>query len=424
MEKYQDAIRPQSSIQDQLFGHLVREINDRLQEGSDRESILDFVFDFLGVVIPYDRIGVALLDESGTHLTLEWVKAKVSVQFLTRNFSAPIEGSSLQKIIESGQPRVINDLREYLAEHPKSISTQLVVKDGILSSLTCPLRAKKGPIGMVFFSSTKPYTYQSQHVQTFLAIANELSVIVEQSRLRQYFAEGKAREKSNAKIIHDLRSPLTTIKGYLDFAETRDWYKELEPEALKICEVLARNSGHMLDLLNGLLEHDQMRRNQRSLRIEPVDLKPFIAEVAEQASMLAHRKDIELEVEAAKDIPTTFSFDRSKIWRVLENLFSNAVKFSKRNTKITFSLRRGSGGLEFSVSDQGQGIRAEELPLLFSEFGRTSTRPTEGESTTGLGLAIVKGIVEQHGGTISARSSPGEGTTFTFDLPSVNMLGS
>jgi signal transduction histidine kinase len=104
---------------------------------------------------------------------------------------------------------------------------------------------------------------------------------------------------------------------------------------------------------------------------------------------------------------------------VLENLFSNAVKYSRRGSEARFSFRREPDRLVFSVTDTGLGIPAEEIPKLFQEFGKTSVRPTEGEQSTGLGLAIAKRIVEQHKGQIMVESKPGPGSTFTFWIPSI-----
>ncbi len=102
---------------------------------------------------------------------------------------------------------------------------------------------------------------------------------------------------------------------------------------------------------------------------------------------------------------------------MLANLISNAIKFSHPETEITLSSAAGAGEIVISVADQGQGIPENELPLLFSDFGKTSAKPTAGERSTGLGLAIVKRIVEAHGGRVWAASRLAAGSTFSFSLP-------
>ncbi len=110
---------------------------------------------------------------------------------LQRGYAAPLEGSSLQTIIEHGQPRVINDLVEYLREKPGSRSTRLITAEGIRSSLTCPSHRQQRPRRFMYFSSIHPNTYTNVHVETFQKIASQLSVIVEKGRLVSELAEQK-----------------------------------------------------------------------------------------------------------------------------------------------------------------------------------------------------------------------------------------
>jgi signal transduction histidine kinase len=110
-------------------------------------------------------------------------------------------------------------------------------------------------------------------------------------------------------------------------------------------------------------------------------------------------------------------FDQQRIRQVLNNLLSNAIKFSPMHTVVQLRVYATPAGIEFSVSDHGQGIRAEELSRLFGAFQRTSAKPTAGEHSTGLGLSICKKIVELHGGHIGVESEVGRGSRFFFVLP-------
>ncbi len=132
--------------------------------------------------------------------------------------------------------------------------------------------------------------------------------------------------------------------------------------------------------------------------------------------VLAHQKAIELVFHPSDTLPTLV-LDRSKVEQVLNNLIGNAVKYSHPGTRVTISIEAVSGFAVCSVSDQGLGIPAEEIPKLFKAFGRTSVRATGGEQSTGLGLAIVRRIVEGLGGRITVESEVGKGSTFTFTLP-------
>lgn len=398
---------------------LILEVNKRLLSETSYQRLLDFIFDSLDQALPCDRIGVALVEgeDAEAQLSLKWLRSKAPVNHLNLCYSAKIEGSSLQNILQTGQPRIISDLAEYIVSHPQSQSSQLIVKDGIRSSLTCPLRAGNRKIGVVFFSSFQPHTYQECHVQTFLEIADELAMIVDHMRLRRELHVYKSKTRNLNMTIHDLKSPLTAIKGFAEMSLDEPWYQKLPSEGRHVFDVFLRNSNAMFELLNDLLEIAELDRAAEVFISEEVKLKSFFSECCVVGMDLSKTKEIEFNAETSLDASLVARFDRRQILRVVNNLFSNAVKYSQKSGKIFFSTNCDSESLIFSVRDLGPGIPQSELPKLFREFGKTSVRPTNGESSTGLGLAIAKKIVEQHEGSISVSSEVGEGSTFTFSIP-------
>lgn len=401
---------------DVMFSKIVKEINHNLTAGLRYEKILDAIFNSLNLVIPYDRIGIALLESKDEIARLVWVRSKGPLSSLVQNYSASLKGSSLQMILKYGEPRVLNDLRLYSAAHPESESARMAIKDGIAASLTCPLKANGKPIGFVFFSSFQPNTYEDKHVDTFLTIADELSIVVEYGRLSDYFSKADSRERSLARVIHDLRAPISTIKTVLNFASGEEWFKELPANAVELYTMLDKTSQEMLWLLEELMELKSVR-DSGSADLQSIHLREFLADIINTGEILSREKEIKFFSSLAPALPLDVQLDSLKVKRVLSNLISNAIKFSKRGTAIKFEVTEEDARLVFSVSDQGQGIRQEDIPLLFKEFGRTSTRPTEGESSTGLGLAIASEIVAKLGGRITVESEYGRGSTFKFWIP-------
>ncbi len=398
---------------------LLKKVNHKLTDGVEYSKILDFLFESLAIVIPYDRIGIALIEGEGDtkQACATWMKSRLPATHLCAGYRAPIRSSSLEWILETGRPRIINDLNEYGRKHPQSKSTRLILKDGVRSSLTCPLRSRGNAIGLVFFSSYQPDTYRNEHVQTYLDIADELSVVVDNARLHREVAGGAFRERNARMLLHDLKNPLATIQGFLNLSRDMTWYHGLDKDGKEIFAALERNSKFMLELLNELAELSQMNVEPESLNLREIGLGDLISEISQSARETTDRKAIRLRISTASNLPERIQLDRHRIRRVVDNLISNAVKFSRRGSEVHLNILRHHDHLMFEVVDEGQGIAEFELPNLFIEFGRTSARPTEGESSTGLGLAIAKKIVEQHGGQISAVSELGKGTKFSFYIP-------
>lgn len=186
----------------------VREISEEISAGLFLDDVLNRVYDSFRKVIPYNRMGCALLNDEKKKAVAYWAKTDASKVRLKVGHTAAMAGSSLQGIIDTGRPRILNDLETYLAEHPESASTRLIVEEGMRSSLTCPLIAHAKPVGFLFFSSREKNTYQGIHQDIFLQIAWQVSVLVEKSQLYQQLYELnqkllKAQHELQHQAMHD-----------------------------------------------------------------------------------------------------------------------------------------------------------------------------------------------------------------------------
>lgn len=167
----------------------VREVSEEITAGMFLDEVLNRAYDSFHPVIPYNRMGCALLSDENKMLTAYWERTDAPKIKLKAGFTAPIAGSSLQQILETGQPRILNDLEAHLAAHPASAPTKLLLAEGMHSSLTCPLIAQSKHVGFLFFTSQEKNTYQGIHQDIFLQIAGQISILVEKSRLYQQLYE-------------------------------------------------------------------------------------------------------------------------------------------------------------------------------------------------------------------------------------------
>ncbi len=293
--------------------------------------------------------------------------------------------------------------------------------------------------GHIYFYLPKPWTSGEmeavvEHAFERHALLHENRELIEQLRKANADLEDKVeqrtqelQEKNSAleasnKVkneflgiaAHDLRSPLGNIGSIaellLDDADQME-----QAEARDFLGMILSTSNQMLTLVNNLLDISRIEAGKIQLQIETVELRAFLAEIEKYNQMLGRRKRIQFEINCEEGL-LAGTFDCERIRQVLNNLVGNAFKFSPPETTVRLSVTFADG-LEFSVTDQGLGIRSEELPLLFGAFHRTSTRPTGEEQSSGLGLSICKQIVEAHGGTIGVESTHGQGSRFHFRLP-------
>ena len=161
-----------------LLAKTFEAIQQKLVKGELYTDVLDSIFEVLDPHIPFIRIGIALLENNNNDIRLYWVKSKLPIKSLKKNYVAKLSESSLKKIFDSGEPRIINDLESYSKLHPESKSTLLALQDGIKSSLTCPLTIDNKRLGFIFFSSVNTFTYEQAHKELYNELARGLSLII------------------------------------------------------------------------------------------------------------------------------------------------------------------------------------------------------------------------------------------------------
>jgi PAS domain S-box-containing protein len=219
-----------------------------------------------------------------------------------------------------------------------------------------------------------------------------------------------------ASMSHELRTPLHTIIGFSELlAEQLEG--PLNEKQQRFVQHIHKDSLHLLELINDVLDISKIEADRLELRPEAFDLTALVAESLASIRSLAEAKSHKLET--ALDVPTAVEADRLRIKQVLVNLLSNAIKFTPEGGRIRLEAAVQDRFVTISVSDNGVGIPQEEHDSIFDKFHQVGATTKGVREGTGLGLAITKRLVEQHGGTIRVRSQPQQGSTFLFTLPVV-----
>jgi len=230
--------------------------------------------------------------------------------------------------------------------------------------------------------------------------------LVEADRMKDEFV---------ALISHDLRTPLTSIVGYVELALDDDVGPPLDAERHGYLEIVARSSQRLLRLVDDLLFVARLRTGKLDLTPMSVDLAEIAAQTAEEMRPRAERKGLMLVLLASAPVP--LEADRGRLFQLLDNLVSNAIKFTPAGGRIEIVVGPTPAGGCLEIRDTGIGITDTEAERVFEQFFRARAAVTSQIQGTGLGLFIARAIAEAHGGTISAAPRDGGGTVFRIELP-------
>ncbi len=258
----------------------------------------------------------------------------------------------------------------------------------------------------VLVNATPSRSKDDNEVETVVVTLQDMTSLHELEKMRAEFL---------GMVSHELRAPLTSIKGSVD--TLLESFNSLDSaEMVQFIRIIKSQSDRMRDLISDLLDVARIETGMLSVTPEPVEVGDLVDEAKNTFLTGGGRRNFTIDMEL--DLPWVMG-DRRRIVQVLGNLLSNAARYSPESSAIRVKASLGDDCVEISVADEGRGVSPDEMPLLFRKFSRNIGQGAEREAPdTGLGLAICKGIVEALGGRIWAESGGlGQGSTFTFTLP-------
>lgn len=235
----------------------------------------------------------------------------------------------------------------------------------------------------------------------------------ELARLEARLALDQLKSEFMASVSHELRTPLGFIKGYVTTLLRQDVPIEEETRR-EFLGIIAEETDKLQELIENLLDASRLQAGTLSVEKRPINLRELVESLLEREGRGLHTHGL------ARNLPLEIPLvpaDPRRIEQVIDNLLGNALKYSPHGGRITVGAQVGANSVTISVADEGEGIPAKDLDLIFDPFYRGDSPLTRSVGGTGLGLAICRGIVEAHGGRIWAESVVGQGSSFSFTLP-------
>jgi hypothetical protein len=392
-------------------------VNDRVAAADSLDQLVRFVFDATRPLFPCDRLSVAFVEEDGRRIRSRVVVADYE-PLLDRGYAEDLAGGSLPAVIERGTPRIIDDLEAYARARPDSRSTRLILREGVRSSLTCPLGVDGRPAGVLFRSSRRLEAYTAREVGLHLAVADRLAQAVEKAwRIDQLQAANRAYTELLGFVSHELKSPVASMMTDAQLL-SEGYLGPLAPPQRDKIDGMMRKGHYLLGLVRDYLELARLEGGDVAPRFAALDdlfdavIEPALDIVRPQiddAAMTVTREPTE------PPVPATCDPDLLRI--VAVNLLSNAAKYGREGGEIRVRTSADADSVAFTVWNQGPGFTDADRPKLFRRFSRLDAPELRRRKGTGVGLYTSWRIARLHGGRIAADSEPGEWAAFTVTIP-------
>ena len=268
-----------------------------------------------------------------------------------------------------------------------------------------------GYVGLTLFMTLLGIIFERGRRRAFARMERALDAVSEGNLRLKKLDEEKTELLSV--VAHDLKNPLNIVMGFAEMIVIGHSAERNRQDAQYIIEAAER----MIALITQLLDLNAIEQGRFPLDMELCDLAPISAQVAASYATAAERKRITIYA-AGPLTPAWVQADPKAAYRILDNLLSNAIKYSPPGADVYVRMRNTPEGALWEVQDQGAGLTEADQAKLFQKFTKLSTRPTAGETSNGLGLSIVQMLARAMGGGVECRSARGEGSTFSFRLPS------
>jgi signal transduction histidine kinase len=320
-----------------------------------------------------------------------------------KRIPVPLDGSIAGWVVKQGRPSAVNDVQHDERHYGGTDDeTQFTTK----SLMAVPLRAQDKIIGCLeVVNKLDGRLFSDEDLDLLTTLAAQAAVAIEKARLFE-------QSDLISEVVHELRTPVTSIVGYSKMLGMEGIPEETKKE---FAETIYRESRRLGNMVNDFLEWARLEAGRLRLKSEPVDMRQVLHDTVMIIKPQAEERGISVE-EVMPEGDFVVIGDGDRLKQVLLNLASNGVKYNRENGRLDFLVKQKNGRMSVAVRDTGVGIPEESLSKLFERFYRVPGTENIVRGT-GLGLVIAKSLVEAHGGKMDVASTVGVGTTFTITLP-------
>jgi len=378
-------------------------------------NTLDRIADILGI----EAAGVYLCDKKAENLNIRVARdGKDSVPRVV----SPIKmGKGIAgRVARTGKPMFVESLAD-ASELIGRRALKMVIHEGIKAAVCVPLKARGRTLGAMYAMTREEGKLTADERTLLVTVGQQISNAVDVAQLleRESSPETATEDADRAKMIslasvsHEMRTPLTSIKGCASSLLQPDvqWDPETRDDFLRI---ILQESDQLVRIVNDILDASKMSVGAMTFEKSTMLFNEVISDIRSKLNSLTEKHRLKI---AMPEVPPLVLMDRARIGQVIVNLVENAVAYSPEDTEIAVEGNVSGGDLIVSISDRGIGIPRQSLGKVFDRFYRSEAGTRRRRNGTGLGLAICKGIVEEHGGEIWVESKVGKGSKFSFSLP-------
>ncbi len=418
------------STERQILAEMGRIIGSTLDFGDVFERVADEVRKLL----PADRLVITTIDDKAITITDRYISGLAIPRWDTQR-NRQLQGLPTEAVVKEREATITHSEQEL----DSGLRTDGLVESrgvGLNSAMFAPLISADRVIGTMNVKSSIPNAYSISDREVLKAIALQISGAVAasdlylktlrladerekrlqaESEIRELHRVNQAKSEFLSTVSHELKTPLTSILAFTGML-SHNRSEELSETDIKQLEVIKRNGEQLDRLISDLVDVSRLQANTISLSPTRFDLNETLQHLEESLKPIVAAKSQVIYVTSPDGEITLFA-DKDRVTQVIANLTNNASKYSPNGTDIIVNVELDRDSVSVSVRDHGIGISETDQLELFTPFFRADNEATRAQQGTGLGLVIVKAITDMHSGSLSVKSKPGAGSTFTATIP-------